>query len=525
MCARQAFVSTIVALVIALLAVPVEARTFRVALERDVASMDPHVRAEGHSRGFHHNIYEPLVRYSAALEFEPALATRWQLINPVTWRFELRRDVRFHNGNKFDADDVVFSFARVRGEGSDFAAFVESIQQIHKVDSHTVELITRSPDPTLLSGLARWYIMDREWARANGAELPAPPDGPRRNHALLHANGTGPFVLDERRPGVRTILEPNPNWWDQPRHNLNRVIITPIESNASRTKALLSGKLSLTLPLALPDIARIDEADGLRVLQGPDVRTIFLGMDQFRDHLLYSDVEEANPFKDLRVRRALYRAIDIEAIQREVMGGASTPTGLLVGPGVTGFNEQMNRRPPYSPEAARALLAEAGYPEGFSVTLDCPSDRYVKDSEICQVVAEMLAKVGIRVTPLAQSTTKFFKKLMNGDVSFYLLGWTPGDLDAGSVIRDLLVPPHEGGLDWNAGRFGDPRISRLSHRIAAEVNPTKRQAMIDQCFRIMQEQVGYIPLHQQALAWGVREGVDLAQRPDNALHYWTVKME
>ncbi len=516
----------ILTLVVALcVGLPIEARTFRVAFERDVASMDPYVRTGSHASAFHHNIYEPLVRYDAQLEIEPALAARWRTVNPVTWHFELRRGVRFHDGNVFDADDVLFSFARVRAEGSDVAGFVESIKQIRKLDSYTLEVVTKAPDPTLLNALAHWYIMDREWAREKGAEQPAEPTGPRSNHALLHANGTGPFRLGERRPGVRTILEPNPDWWDEPRHNLDRVIVTPIESAQKRTEALLSGKLSLTLPLLSRDIERIDRAEGLRVLRGPDLRTVFLGMDQFRDHLLYADVEDANPFQDRRVRRAIYQAIDVEAIRREVMGGASRPTGLLIGPGVSGYREMVDRRMPYDPERARALLAEAGYAQGFGITLDCPQGRYVNDVQICTAVAGMLLEVGIRVTPAVHDTRKFFKKLLNGDVSFYLLGWTPGDLDAGSVVRDLLVPPHEGGLDWNAGRFGNREITRLSRRIDGEVDIAKRQAMIDQCFRIMHEEAGYIPLHQQALAWGVRDGVDLAQRPDNALHYWTVRME
>ena len=523
--ARQAFVSALAALLLLCSAAPLEARTFRVAYERDVASMDPYVEPESYSSAFHHNIYEPLVRYNARLELEPALATSWTLLNPVTWRFELRRDVRFHNGNSFDADDVVFSFARARGEGSGLAEVVRPIREVRKIDTHTVDLITDGPAPTLLNALARWLIMDREWAKAYGAERPVEPAAPRVNHAILNANGTGPFMLEERRPGIRTVLERNSEWWDQPRHNLDRVIVTPIESRENRTEALLSGKLSVTMPLGAKDIERVDRADGLRVLQGPDVRTIFLGMDQFRDRLLYSDVEEANPFKDRRVRRAIYQAIDIKAIHDQVMGGASTPTGLLVGSSVAGFSRLLNQRLAFDPEAAKALLAEAGYPEGFAVTLDCPNGRYVNDARICQAIATMMAEVGIRVTLVTHETSKFFKKLLNSDVSFYLLGWTPADLDAGSVIRDLLVPPHEGGLDWNAGRYGNREITRLSRKIDAEVDPAKRQAMIDQCFRIMQEQVGYIPLHQQSLAWGVREGVNLAQRPDNALHYWTVRME
>ena len=522
---RSSLASILLVLTGLLLAPALEARTFRYATESDVASMDPYASNGSFTAAFHHNIYEPLVRYNARLELEPALAKSWELINPITWRFSLRRGVRFHNGNIFNADDVIFSFERARAEGSSFAPIVAPIALVRKVDAYTVELITQVPMPTLLNSVARWYIMDKEWAKAYGAELPGdPPAGPG-NFALQNANGTGPFMLDERDPGEQTSFEANDKWWDEPRHNLERVVFRPIESEEARREALVSGDLSLAFPLRASEVEQVEQIDGVRVLRGPEVRTIFLGMDQFRDRLLYSDASENNPFKDLRVRRAIYQAIDIKAIHDRVMRGASTPTGLLIGPSVSGFNRALNERLPFDPAGAKALLAEAGYPDGFSVVLDCPDDRYVNDAEICQAVAEMLGEIGVRVTPVTQSQVKFFKKLLNADVSFYLLGWTPEDLDAGSVIRDLLIPPHEGGVVWNAGRYGDPRITRLSRRIENEVDSAKRQAMIDQCFRIMQDQVGYIPLHQQALAWGVRDGVNLAQPPDNALHYWTVRME
>ena len=506
-------------------AVPSEAKTFRFAFQGDVASMDPYALSENFTTAFHHNIYEPLVRYDANLQIEPALAESWEIMDPTTWRFALRQGVTFHNGNAFDADDVLFSFERANAEGSDFAVYVNSVKEVRKIDAHTIELVTDGPAPTLLNTIARWFIMDKEWAEANDAVQPVDMTKGRENFATLNTNGTGPFMLRERQPDVRTVLDVNPDWWDEAQHNVTEVVFTPVKSDATRTAALLSGELDMMYPVPIQDIDRLKAADGIRALQGPEVRTIFLGMDQFRDELLFSDVKGKNPFRDQRVRQAFYQAVDVEAIRDKIMRGAATPTALMVAPSINGFVERLNTRLPFDPDKSKALLAEAGYPDGFGVTLDCPNDRYVNDEQICQAVVGMLAKAGIEVELRAQTKSKYFNDLRNGDVSFYLLGWTPDDLDAGSVIRHLMVSPDEGGLAWNAGRYGNPRITALVAPIQSEVDATKRQAMMTEAFEIMQADVGYIPLHQQALAWGVRDGVSLVQKPDNALHYWYITIE
>ena len=506
---------------------PGEAKTFRFAFQGDVASMDPYALAENFSTAFHHNIHEPLVRYDAKMKLEPSLATSWEIVNPTTWRFHLRKGVKFHNGSKFDADDVLFSLKRAQSEGSDMASYVHSIVEARKIDPYTVDLVTEKPDPILANEIATWYMMDKEWAEANGAVEPVNLGKNRENYATLHANGTGPFKLVSREPGVRTVLEVNNDWWDKPnqKFNVTKVVFTPIGSDATRTAALLSGELDMMYPAPVQDVKRINASGVARVMQGPEFRTIFLGMDQERDELLYSSVKGKNPLKDKRVRQAFYQAIDIEAIRTKVMRGAATPAGLMVSPGINGFDPALNDRLPYDPEKSKQLLAEAGYPKGFDIQLDCPNDRYVNDEQICQAVVAMLARIGVNVNLLAQTKSKFFQKLKRHDVSFYLLGWIPDDLDSGSVISNLMVPPAEGGLAWNGGGYGNPRITELSKLIATEVDPKKRQAMISECFKILKDDVGYIPLHQQALSWGVRKGVHVVQRPDNALHYWYITID
>ena len=507
--------------------VSVQAETFRFSFQGDVASMDPYALAENFSNAFHSNIHDSLIRYDENLQIEPALAVSWEIVEPNTWRFKLREGVKFHDGNTFDADDVVFSFKRAQAEGADMSSFVGGIADIKEVDPRNVDIVTKEVNPILLNTIAPLAIMDKQWAEANGAVDPVNLGENIENYATLHANGTGAFKLVSREPGVKTVLTLNNDWWDLPNQNFNvtDVILTPIGSDATRTAALLSGELDLMFPAPVQDVGRINDSGVATVLQGPELRTIFLGMDQERDELLYSSVKGKNPLKDVKVRKALYQAIDIEAIKSKVMRDAATPAGLLLAPKLGGFNEALNGRLPYDLEASKALLAEAGYPDGFDIQLDCPNNRYVNDEQICQVVAGMFAQVGVNVDLLAQPKSKFFEKLKKHDVSMYLLGWIPDDQDAGSVIAHLMVPEADGGLPWNGGGYGNPKVTELSRMITSEIDAAKRQEMIDEAFGIVKEDVGYIPLHQQALSWGVRNGVTVAQRADNALQFWYINIK
>ncbi len=508
-------------------AVSAQAETFRFSFQGDVASMDPYALAENFSNAFHSNIHEPLVRYDENLQLEPSLAVSWKLENPTTWRFTLREGVKFHNGNTFDADDVVFSIKRAQADGADMGSFVGGIADVKEVDARTVDIVTTEVNPILLNTIAPLVMMDKQWAEANGAAEPVDLNNNKENYSTLHANGTGPFKLVSREPGVKTVLTLNKDWWDMGNQSFNvtDVILTPIGSDATRTAALLSGELDLMFPAPVQDVKRINDSGVAMVLQGPELRTIFLGMDQERDELLYSSVKGKNPLKDQRVRQAFYQAIDIEAIKSKVMRGASTPAGLLLAPKLGGFNEALNGRHAYDVAASKKLLSDAGYPDGFDLQLDCPNNRYVNDEQICQAVAGMLARVGVNVNLLAQPKSKFFAKLKVHDISMYLLGWIPDDQDAGSVIAHLMVPPADGGLAWNGGGYGNARVTELSRMITSETDAKKRQSMIDEAFGLVKADVGYIPLHQQALSWAVRNGVTVAQRADNALQFWYINIK
>jgi len=507
------------------LAVPAaQAETLRYAFQGDVQTLDPHSLNETFTLGFQGNIYEGLTRRGPDLAIEPSLATEWEIVEPTRWRFHLREGVTFHNGNPFTAEDVVFTAERTRAESSNLSTRMAGVVEVVAVDDYTVDFVTEQPNPTLHFEWDNWYMMDKEWAEANHTTEPADVGDPDNdNYANTNANGTGPFRIVERTPDVLTVAEPNPDWWGTPRHNLTEVVFQPIASDSTRVAALLSGEMDLVYPIPLQDLQRVDGNDGTRALTGAELRTIFMGMDQHRDELLYSSVEGANPFKDRRVREAFYRAIDIQAIQRVVMRGQSQPTAAMVAPGVNGFPEFLSRYE-HDPEQARALLAEAGYPDGFGVTLDCPNDRYVNDEAICQAVVGMLARIGVEVDLLSQTRSLYFAKVLGQggyDTSFYLLGWTPNSFDSWNVLFNLhnTRDAESGRGIFNLGGYSNPEVDALTDRILVETDVDARRELIAQAWQIVHDDVAHLPLHQQSLAWGARDGVALEQRADNVLDW------
>ncbi len=497
--------------------------TLRVADQGDALSMDPHSLNESLQLSLLGNIYEPLVARDRKLALAPGLATAWKQVTPTVWRFDLRRKVKFHDGSPFTADDVVFSFARAAGEGSDMKSYTTMIREVRRVDDHRIEIVTTSPFPILPDVISLVYMMSSKWCSENGAQRPVDKRKGIENAASFRANGTGPFRLKSRDPGVRTVLARHFGYWDEVEANFDEVAFTPISNDATRVAALASGEIDMMQPVPVQDVARLKQNRDLKVLQGPELRTIFLGMDQARDELLYSNVKGRNPFRDRRVRQAFYQAIDIEAIRTRIMRGAATPTALMVAPGIRGFVPALDKRLPYDPEAAKKLLAQAGYPNGFEVKLNCPNDRYVNDGEICQAVAGMLARVGVKIRLEAESKATYFPKILSRNTSFYMLGWTPGTYDSHNPLNALMASPGPGGRgQFNLGGYSNARLDELTVKIGSETNEKRRNAMIAEAFRIHQDDVGHIPLHQQALAWGMRSKVRMVQLADNVnLFKWS----
>ncbi|MEJ8839007.1 ABC transporter substrate-binding protein [Ramlibacter sp. AN1133] len=502
------------------------AQTVRIANQGDALSMDPHSLNESLQLDVLGNIYDALVLRDKDMSVVPGLATAWKQVSPTVWRFELRKNVQFHDGTPFTADDVLFSMARTQADGSDLKSYTNDFKAVRKIDSHTVEIETLKPFPILPDLMSRVMIMSKKWCEDNQATRPVDRRKGIENAASFRANGTGPYRLRERQPGVRTTFVRNGNYWGKIEGNVQEVIFTPIGNDATRVAALLSGEIDVMEPVPLQDVDRVNGSPNARALTGPELRTIFLGMDQKRDELLYSSVKGKNPFKDKRVRQAFYQAIDIEGIKKTVMRGASSPTGEMVGPGINGFQPDLNKRLPYDPEAAKKLMAEAGYPNGFEVTMNCPNDRYVNDSRICQAVAANLSRIGVKINLAAETKGTYFPKILRRDTSFYLLGWTPSTVDAADPLNAIMsCVDDKGAGQFNLGAYCNPKVDELTHKIQAETDKAKRNAMIHEAFKIHQDDIGHIPLHQQALAWGVSKRVDVVQRPDNNLSFKWIKVK
>ena len=511
---------------VAFATMPASGQTLRYANQGDLKSLDPYTLNESTTHAHLGHVYEGLIARDKDLKLIPGLAERWETPEPTRWRFHLRKGVKFHNGNPFTADDVVFSADRVRATGSNLTTRIAKDAKVVKIDDHTVDFILSSPNPILNSQGDAWYSMDKEWAEANIATAPTPQAATTPSFASLNANGTGPFTIESHQPGVKTVFKANPNWWRKPEHNLKEIVFTPISSDATRVAALLSGEVDVIEPVPLQDIARVDSSPNAQVLKGPEIRTIFLSMDQVRDELLYSSVKGKNPFKDVRVREAIFKAVDVELIKTRVMRGMSTPSALMIAPQLFKLSGEF-ARPKLDPDGAKKLLAEAGYPDGFEVTMDCPNDRYVNDAAICQAVVGMLARIGIKVNLLAQPKQQYFAKVLKAggyQTSFYLLGWTPGTSDAHNVLYDIMGcrdDPKVARGEANLGGYCNKKLDELADKILVESDTAKRDQMIKQAFEIQQKDFGYIPLHQQALAWGVSKKVKLVQRADNqVLLYW-----
>ncbi|TWT09429.1 ABC transporter substrate-binding protein [Reyranella sp. CPCC 100927] len=514
---------------------PASAKTFRWANAGDTNSMDPYGRNETFLLQFNANIYEGLLRRGKDLKLEPALAVKWGKVSPTRWFFELRQGVTFHDGTKFTADDVVFSFGRANHDNSGIRSYFASVKEAVKVSDTRVEFETKYPDPLLDQKFAQFAIMSKAWCEKNNTTVPADLRKNEESYASRNANGTGPFVLKDRKAGERTILVPNPTWWDKPEHNLTEVIFSVVANPATRVAALKAGDIDMMYEVPPQDTDSLKRDANLKVIEGPETRVVYFGFDHLRDELPESNIKGRNPLKDKRVREVIYRSIDIEAIKRTVMRGQSYPTALMVAPGINGYVKDLDKRPSLlKPEEAKKKLAEAGYPNGFEISLDCPNDRYVNDEKICQATVSMLAKAGIKVNLLAQTRLKFFAKIALQttnpvpNINMYMLGWSPGSTyDVHNVFEQLIqcynLDRRKG--QTNNGRYCNPKFDALADKIEQEIDPEKRDEMIREATAIYLGDYAYIPLHQQAIIWAARKNIELHQSPDNYFPLRFVKVK
>ena len=493
-----------------------QAASFKWAGTTDPQTMDPHAVNSAPVLGFLNNVYEGLVRRGKDMAIEPALATSWEPIGDgMGWRFHLREGVTFHDGSAFDASDVMFSYNRASSESADVKGWFAPIAEVKMVDDFTVDFLTKAPNPIFPDSIANWMIMDETWTSQIGADLPDKETG---NAATLNANGTGAFMIKDRQPGLETTLVPFDGWWGEVEHNITEATFTPIQNSATAVAALLSGDVDMINPVPIQDAARIAERDGMKVLQGIEARVIMLGFGHESDTLKYGAMAgKPNPFQDVRVREAGAKAVNVPASLQTIMRGNAEAASQLVSPAMRGYSDANSARPDYDVEGAKALLADAGYADGFSFGLKCPNDRYLNDEAVCQAVVSMLAQIGITAELDAMPVRNYWPELREDNFDMYLLGWSPGTFDHEHPVRFLASTPNsEKKLgSWNFGGYSNTRIDELLPMIQSEIDDGKRQAMIDEVTSLYQSEHAYVTMYVQPLVWGARDGIELTQRPDN----------
>ena len=509
------------------------AKTLRWASQGDIATHDPHAQNESFNNQFNGQIYEQLLVRDKNMKPIPSLATEWKQTSPNTWVFKLRQGVKWHDGSNFTADDVVFSITRAQADTSNMKVYGNAIGKPRKIDDYTVELTTPVPNPVLVDMVSAGniFMMSKAWCEKNKVEKPQDFKNKEETFAIRNAMGTGAFMLVTREPDVKTVLKKNPNWWGIKEKrfegNVDEVIYTPIKAQGTRFAALLSGEVDFILDPPVQDLDRLKQQKALKIYEGRENRIIFIGMDQARDELLYSNVKGKNPFKDKRVRQALYQAADVDALKKTVMRGLSVPTAINVSnPSAAGIPAAMDKRYPLELNAAKKLLAEAGYPNGFEVTLDCPNDRYINDEKICVALAAMWSKIGVTVKVAALPKANYFPKVQKLDTSMYMLGWGGATTDAIFTLKPVLHSRNDKGAgEYNWGNYKVAEFDDLIDRAEGEMDLPKRQQMINQAMKMHHDNVLHIPLHLQVIPWASKSTVSVVHRPDNWLETTWIRMQ
>src|SRR6202521_1202488 len=404
-------------------------KILRYASQVDPGTMDPHAIASLYNARVLDQVYEMLVSRDEQFRIEPRLALSWTPLEDKGWRFKLRPGVKFHDGTAFGADDVVFSVERALSPTSAQRVALPNVTGARKVDDLTVDLVTTSFTAVLPLALTNLRIMSKAWAVKHHVEKPQNFGAKEETYATRNANGTGPFILKEWVPDVKTVLVANPAYWG--RHgNVTEAQYLVVGSAATRVSGLLSGEIDIVVDPALPDVEKLRKDPGITIGQAMGTGAQYIGFDYAHDKLLYGDAQGRNPFRSLKVRQALRHALDLRAVQTKVMRNLSTVGSAIFSPLIDAWEPRFERIPAYDPDRARALLKEAGYPDGFAVTMDCSAQS--PTDALCQAIAGMLARVGIRVTYQPLSFNVLLPKLNANDSSMYVIGWRPLTLAAGS---------------------------------------------------------------------------------------------
>ncbi|WP_244314372.1 ABC transporter substrate-binding protein [Pannonibacter tanglangensis] len=522
---RRTTAALLASAALALTFAPAEAKTLRWARVGDALTLDPHSANEGPTSTLLHHIYETLVTRANDGSLQPGLATEWSIdpLDPTVWVFKLREGVKFHDGAAMTAEDVVASLERVRKETSDFKGLHTEVVSAEAVGDYTVRVKMSGPSPLYVQNLTNFFIMDKGWIATHGVEMPQDRKNAEEKYTVRNANGTGPYKVVSRDPEVRTVLQYFDGHWDT-KPEVTEIVYTPIKEAATRVAALLSGEVDFVQDVPVQDISRLQSTAGVAVTTGPENRSIFFGYDQGSDKLRSANTPD-NPFKKPQVREALHLAMDRDAIMKVVMRGQSLPAGVAMPPFVNGWSPELDAYPKPDYDKAKALLAEAGYPEGFSVDLNCPNDRYLNDEAICQAYVGMLGRIGIKANLVSQSRTLHFPLIQKFETDFYMLGWGVPTFDSAYVFDFLIHSPEGARGGWNATKYLNPEVDAMIKSLATEIDNNARNATIAKIWDQVQKDRVLLPVHNQLLAYATRDNISIEVHPENQPKLTTVKFK
>lgn len=490
-----------VALMAAGLSFSAAAADITVAYDADPVSLDPHEQLSGGTMQMSHMVFDPLVRYTQDLDFEARLAEKWERVNETTFRFTLRKGVKFHSGNTLTADDVVWTFERLK-DSPDFKAIFAPYEKLVKIDDYTIELVSKGAYPLVLQTATYIFPMDSKFYSGKTA------DGKDKGEVVKHGNsfastnvsGTGPFVVKSREQGVKVVFDRFDGYWDTTsKGNVDELTLVPIKENATRVAALLSGDVDMIAPVAPNDHKRVKSAKNIDLVTLPGTRIITFQLNQNSNEAL----------KDVRVRQAIVHAINNKGIVKKIMKGFATAAGQQGPSGYAGYDAELSPR--YDLKKAKQLMKEAGYENGFTLSMMAPNNRYVNDAKVAQASAAMLSKIGIKVDLKTLPKAQYWPEFDVCAADMMMIGWHSDTEDSANFSEFLTMTRNEetGKGQYNCGYYSNSEVDRLVTASNIETDPTKRAELLQKVETTLYNDAAFVPLHWQNLAWGAASNVDI----------------
>ena len=494
--------TSVAMLAVMLLALPVQAKTLRLAYDADPVSLDLHEQLSGGTLQLSHMVCDPLLRWNQDLGFDARVASSWERLNETTVRFHLRKGIKHHSGREMTSKDVVFTFNRLK-QSEDFKGVFVNFTAANAIDDYTVDLVTDGPYPLVEHTATYIFPLDSEFY--TGQDERGRDKGEIVKHgdsfASTNISCTGPFTVTSREQGVKVVFDRFADYWDtESPGNVSQIVFTPIKEDPTRVAALLAGDIDFAAPIPPVDLQRVTETDGVDLITMSGTRIITFQLNQKR----------VPAFQDARIRQAIVYAVNNEGIVNKIMKEFGTAAAQQSPEGYLGYNE--NLKPRYDLDKAKALMAEAGYADGFDVTMMAPNNRYVNDARIAEAVAGMLAKINIRVDLTTMPKAQYWPKFDERAADIMMIGWHSDTEDSANFSEFLtMTPDRETGYgQYNSGNYSNAEVDRLVLASAKETDNAKRAEMLQRVEQILHDEAAFIPLHWQDRAWAARTGVNIA---------------